>query len=141
MEKPIPHRAGSLHGDGATGVFMQPRGPEPAAVAAEPAGPSQYTQIISRSKLASAEESAAGQGSASAAGKFAAPSMPKIPAAPAMKMPAAPAIPKVAAPAAPKAPKIDAAAAPPVSFLPLIITLAVLFLLAVLLVLYFVLKH
>jgi len=50
-------------------------------------------------------------------------------------------MPKMAAPAAPKAPKVDATAAPSVSFWPLIITLAVLFLLAVLLVLYFALKH
>jgi hypothetical protein len=45
------------------------------------------------------------------------------------------------APPAPKAPKIDAPAAPPVSIWPLIITLAVLFFLAVILVLFFVLRH
>ena len=44
-------------------------------------------------------------------------------------------------PAAPKAPKLDAAPSPPVSYWPLIITLTVLFFLAALLVLYFVLKH
>jgi hypothetical protein len=59
--------------------------------------------------------------------------MPKIPPAPAM--------PKVKAPQAPKALKIEAAAPPPVSLWPLIITLTVLFFLAVILVLYFVLRH
>jgi hypothetical protein len=59
--------------------------------------------------------------------------MPKIPPAPAM--------PKVKAPQAPKAPKIDAPAPPPVSLWPLIITLTVLFFLAVILVLFFVLRH
>jgi hypothetical protein len=144
IEKAIPPRASSPPGDGATGVFRQPQGPEPAAVAAEvPAGPSPYTQIISRSRLGSTEGGAAGQASGSAGSKFAAPSMPKIPAAaPATpKSPAPPPMPKIAAPAAPKTPKIDAPATPAVSFWPLIVTLAVLFLLALLLVLYFVLKH
>jgi hypothetical protein len=53
---------------------------------------------------------------------------------------AAPAMPKIAAPPAPKAPKA-AVPEPPVSYWPLILTLTVLFFIAVLLVLYFVLKH
>jgi hypothetical protein len=57
------------------------------------------------------------------------------------KMPKAPPMPKVKAPQAPKAPKVDAPVPPPVSLWPLIITLTVLFFLAVILVLYFVLKH
>jgi hypothetical protein len=44
-------------------------------------------------------------------------------------------------PAAPKLSKLDAEPPPPVSYWPLIITLTVLFFLAALLVLYFVLKH
>jgi hypothetical protein len=70
--------------------------------------------------------------------------MPKVPAmAPpaAPKMPPPPPKPKIAAPAAPKVPKVEAPAAPPVSYWPLVITLTVLFFLAVLLVLYFALKH
>jgi hypothetical protein len=70
--------------------------------------------------------------------------MPKIPGAalpPIPKMPKAPPMPKVKAPPAPKAPKIDAPPPPPVSLWPLIITLTVLFFLAVILVLYFVLRH
>jgi hypothetical protein len=59
--------------------------------------------------------------------------MPKIPPVPAM--------PKVKAPQALKAPKFDAPAPPPVSLWPLIITLTVLFFLAVILVLFFVLRH
>jgi hypothetical protein len=101
-----------------------------------PSGPSPYTQIISRSKLAASEEAEAGHAPAagSGAGKFAAPPpMPKIPPVPAM--------PKVKAPQAPKAPKIDAPAPPPVSLWPLIVTLTVLFFLAVILVLFFVLRH
>ncbi len=154
-EKPLPPRPSSLPGDAATGAFMQPRASEPPPVAEEvPTGPSPYTQIISRSKIAEAEqaETEPTPGGKAGAGKFAAPSMPKIPAAappPMPKMPpppkvAAPAMPKIAAPAAPKAPKapkVDVAAPPPVSYWPLILTLTVLFFLAVLLVLYFVLKH
>jgi hypothetical protein len=64
--------------------------------------------------------------------------MPKMPPVPRVAPPPAP---KVKAPPAPKMPKVDAPAPPPVSMWPLIITLTVLFLLAVILVLYFVLKH
>jgi len=63
--------------------------------------------------------------------------MPKMPA-PRLAPPPAP---KVKAPPAPKIPKVDAPAPPPVSIWPLIITLTVLFFLAVLLVLYFALRH
>ena len=133
-------------GDGATGAFMHPRA-DPAPVPIEaPSGPSPYTQIISRSKLAAGEEAEAGHAPAAGAGagNFAAPPMPKIPGAappPMPKIPPAPVMPKVKAPQAPKAPKIDAPAPPPVSLWPLIITLTVLFFLAVILVLYFVLRH
>jgi hypothetical protein len=133
-ERPLPQRPGSLSGDGATGAFMHsPVEQTPVPVEA-PSGPSPYTQIISRSKLAASQEAEAGQApAAGGAGKFAAPPMPKIPPVPAM--------PKVKAPQAPKAPKFDAPAPPPVSLWPLIITLTVLFFLAVILVLFFVLRH
>jgi hypothetical protein len=116
--------------------------PTPIPVQA-PSGPSPYTQIISRSKLPAAEEAEAGHAPAAGAGagKFAVPQMPKIPGAappPMPKIPPAPAMPKMKAP---KAPKIDAPAPPPVSLWPLIITLTVLFFLAVILVLFFVLRH
>ncbi|MBZ5684993.1 MAG: hypothetical protein LAP86_08155 [Acidobacteriia bacterium] len=145
-ERPLPQRPSSLSGDGATGAFMHHTA-EPTSVPVEaPSGPSPYTQIISRSKLAAAEEGETEQAPAAGAGagKFAAPAMPKIPGAappPIPKMPKAPPMPKVKAPPAPKAPKIDAPAPPPVSLWPLIITLTVLFVLAVILVLYFVLRH
>jgi hypothetical protein len=135
-ERPLPQRPGSLSGDGATGAFMHsPVEQTPVPVEA-PSGPSPYTQIISRSKLGASEEAEAGHAPAAGAGagKFAAPPpMPKIPPVPAM--------PKVKAPQAPKAPKFDAPAPPPVSLWPLIITLTVLFFLAVILVLFFVLRH
>ncbi|MFZ1156905.1 MAG: hypothetical protein WAO10_03940, partial [Candidatus Sulfotelmatobacter sp.] len=69
-----------------------------------------------------------------------APKMPPLPKAPAPKMPAAK-MPKLAIPGAPKPPKVDLPPPPPVSYWPLILTLTVLFFVAVLLVLYFALKH
>jgi hypothetical protein len=146
VERPLAPRPSSMPGDGATGAFKHPRAdPTPVPIEA-PSGPSPYTQIISRSKLAAAEEAEAGHEPAAGAGagKFAAPPMPKIPGAappPMPKIPPVPAMPKVKAPQAPKAPKIDAPAPPPVSLWPLIITLTVLFFLAVILVLFFVLRH
>ena len=55
-------------------------------------------------------------------------------------MPAAPALPKMTAPAFPKAAKVPIPQ-PTASYWPLILTLTVLFFIAVLLVLYFALKH
>ena len=150
-EKPRPSRPGPLAGDGATGAFMHPTA-EPTPVPVEaPSGPSPYTQIISRQKLASPEEAEVGEApvAGAAGGKFTAPSMPKMPGAappPMPKIPPAPKIapppmPKMKAPPAPKVPQIDAPAPPPVSPWPVIITLTVLFFLAVILVLFFVLRH
>jgi hypothetical protein len=69
--------------------------------------------------------------------------MPALPAIAPPPMPPAPAMPKIALPPPPKAPKLDkvAVAKPSVSYWPLILTLTVLFFIAALLVLYFVLKH
>jgi hypothetical protein len=63
-----------------------------------------------------------------------------MPALPAI---APPPIPAISVPAPPKLPKAPKGAIPeaPVSYWPLILTLTVLFFVAVLLVLYFVLKH
>lgn len=144
----------SLPGDGATGAFLQPGASEPTPVVPEaPVGPSPYTQIISREKLmahaAEPAEEEVKAASAPGAGKLTAPAMPKVPSMappkmPAVKMPPAPAVPKFTTPAAPKAPKlpkVDAPSSPPVSYWPLIITLTVLFSVAVVIVLYFALKH
>lgn len=148
----VPQRSASLHGDGATGAFMHPAA-EPAPVQAEaPSGPSPYTQIISRPKLSEPEEAEAAYAPAAGggAGKFGSPSMPKIPAAapppipripPPPKVTPPPPAPKMKAPPAPKAPTVDTPAPPPVSMWPLIITLTILFFLAVILVLYFALRH
>lgn len=146
IEKPVVRRPGSFPGDGATGAFSRPVASEPAPVMpATPAGPSPYTQIISREKLMaeSGDVGEEGAPSPAGAGKFAAPAMPKAPAltppkVPQVKMPPPP---KIAAPKAPKLSKVDAPAPPSVSILPVVLTLTGLFFLAVLLVLYFVLKH
>ncbi|MGO8794149.1 MAG: hypothetical protein ACLQLC_04950 [Candidatus Sulfotelmatobacter sp.] len=102
----------------------------PPAVSSQPAmasSPSPYTQIIKRQDLPSA---------AASTGAEAGPVAAKPAALPKMAPPPAPKI------AAPEAPKLDKPAAPPtISYWPLILTLTVLFFIAVLLVLYFVLKH
>jgi len=148
VERPRAAKPSSLPGDGATGAFMHLSAEPAPAPVAPPSGPSPYTQIISSSKLPTAGEGEAQAApSAAPAGGFAAPPMPKIPAPvppPLPAIPPPPPMPKMAAPkppAAPKLPKLDTAPPPPVSYWPLIITLTILFFLAVLLVLYFVLKH
>jgi len=149
VERPAVGRSSSLPGDGATGAFMRPAA-EPATVPVEAqVGPSSYTQIISHPKDVESDEAAGEPAAAEGGGQFAAPSMPKIPAAAHSPMPKMPPVPKVApppvpkmkGPSAPKIPKVDAPAQPPVSMWPLIITLTVLFFLAVIVVLFFVLKH
>ena len=102
-----------------------------------PSGPSPYTQVISLRPLGSQKQASP---SSPPTPGFPAPSAPSVPA---IAMPPAPPMPKVAAPAAPKAPaaaKVEVAA-PAVSYWPLILTLTVLFFIAVLLVLYFALRH
>jgi hypothetical protein len=117
-------------------------------------GPSEFTIILSGNQLAPPPPAPPKQASGSGAGQFKLPSMqapqmpaaPQIPHAPPMphasmphaQMPQAPPIPPMAAPklpaAAPSAPKS------PVSYLPLIIVMNVVLLLAIALVLYFALK-
>jgi len=78
------------------------------------------------------------------AAKSAAPPGFAAPPLPVFAMPAPPPMPKIAAPAPPKAPKPPKVAVPeppPVSYWPLVLTLTVIFFIAVLLVLYFALKH
>ena len=123
----------------ATNAFTRPPDQADPVQPAPIVGPSAYTQIISvRSSLnAGGQERGAAN---SPAGGFAA-AMPPLPAITPPPMPAPPPPPKMAAPKAPKAPKMDAPEPPAVSYWPLILTLTVIFFLAALLVLYFVLKH
>jgi len=131
--------------DGATGVFSthSPSAPvssEPVV----PSGPSPYTQVISlRPPNVSGSPAGSQKAKAPAAPAFSLPSMPPLPAIAPPPMPPAPAIPKFAAPPPPaiKAPKVEPPPKPPVSYWPLVVVLTVLLFIAVLLVLYFVLKH
>jgi hypothetical protein len=111
----------ALPSDGATHAFSQP-GSEPTPAAPLPqVGPSAYTQIISvRPPSAAADAAGAPKDTPPA---FAALSLPKLPPPPPL----------------PKAPKLEIP--PPVSYWPLVLTLTVSFAVAVLLVLYFWLRH
>jgi hypothetical protein len=143
--------ASALPSEGATGAFSRPAG-EPAAATplAPPSGPGEYTRLISvRAPNPAGEAAGASNAPAGAAGPpaFAMPSMP-VPAMapPPLPPPPVPPKPALAAPKAPKLPPVPkapnvAAPEPPVSYWPLVLTLTVLFFIAVLLVLYFVLKH
>jgi len=148
----------TLPSDGATFAFSPPVSKPAPAPPPIPSGPSAYTQIISLKNAGPAADSADAEemtpaGSAEPPA-FPPPSMPELPKAPKMppmpkpaapKMPAAkmpaPKMPKIDLPSAPKPPKDGVLPPPPVSYWPLILTLTVLFFIAVLLVLYFVLKH
>jgi hypothetical protein len=140
IERPaiMPH-AGSAS-EGATNAFNRRVGETPPSQPAPASDPSAYTQVISVRRPAEpavverqAAPNSRGLG-------FPAPSTPSIPAIAPPPMPASPAILKMAVPAAPKPAKV-AIPEPTVSYWPLILTLTVLFFIAVLLVLYFVLKH
>jgi len=154
---------------GATVLFRPP--PEVAAEveATSSQGPSEYTAFISREALSasisesegavappgSSKSGGAGAAAAAAVSPFItppavpsyqvpSPQVPAYPLAPAIPGGATPAMPSVAAPAiaAPSMPTPAAQPSPaPKSYWPLIITLNVLFILAVLLILYFALKH
>jgi len=145
-----PVRSTAVPADGATSAFSG-LGSEPVAVEpAVPAGPSPYTQIIDKKNLEAMQEaeiSEAENSSKSAPSKLSASALPKVPAAPAPfvapppkpTLPPRPPAPKLTVPPAPKPWKAEASPSP-VSYWPLILTLTVLFFLAILLVLYFVLK-
>ena len=131
----------ALPSDGATRAFARPNFETAPGPPAPPSGPSAYTQVISvRAPNPSAD--------AAGAQKQAPPKSPSLPAFPAPAIPALPAmapppIPAIALPPPPPPPKPAKGAIqePPVSYWPLILTLTVLFFVAVLLVLYFVLRH
>ncbi|HUD65498.1 MAG TPA: hypothetical protein VMQ17_13005 [Candidatus Sulfotelmatobacter sp.] len=149
---PVPPKPPSVipaapAGDGATGVFSTPTPSAPSP--SEPvmaSGPSPYTQVISVRPPNAAGGAAGSQkqppARAPGASIFPPPTMPPLPSMAPPPMPQAPAIPKFAAPASPaiKPPKVETAKAP-VSYWPLVLILTVLLFMAVLLVLYFVLKH
>ena len=132
IEKQAAPSNSSSASNGATYAFNRPAS-EPAPVQPMPAsGPSPYTQVISvRPSAAPA-----------VAPKQASPAIPAgaVPILPAIAAPPMPAMPKIAVPPAPKPPKATVPE-PPVSYWPLILTLTVLFFIAVLLVLYFALKR
>jgi hypothetical protein len=138
---------GQTHG--ATQVFRMPSAKAEVSEPAFASGPGEYTRIISavRSQTTGAETSTSDENASSAKGGVAIPaaSLPKLPAMAPPPLPAPPVAPpmkKPAAPAVPK-PKLDSVKPPkpPMSYWPLIITLAVLFVAAALLVVYFVIKH
>ncbi|HWY56577.1 MAG TPA: hypothetical protein VNZ03_19080 [Terriglobales bacterium] len=113
--------------DGATHLFSAPGRPasSPPPI---PAGPSEYTRIISGgiagSTPAEAPFASGSQKSAPALPKFAAPPPPKF------------------SPPAPKVPQGDIKAPKPkASYLPLVIILNVLLFIAILLIVYFAMKH
>jgi hypothetical protein len=134
----------------ATSAFRSAASEPVVAPVQVPEGPGAYTRIISAKQTTAEDVEPAEEQAGPKLPPFAAPSKPAMPAAPPLpKLPPAPktAPPPVKAPKAPKlkAPKLDApkidAAKPPVSYWPMVLTLTVLFFVAVLLVLYFVLKH
>jgi hypothetical protein len=148
----IPVMPPAASTDGATSAFGSAASEPVVAPAQVPEGPGAYTRIISTKQTPAEDVAPAEELAAPKLPSFAAPSKPAMPAMAAPPLPKIPPTPKVAPPQAkaPKAPKLDApkldaskldAAKPPVSYWPIVLTLTVLFFIAVLLVLYFVLKH
>jgi hypothetical protein len=126
--------------NGATQAFSTP-GREVSTSLPPPAtGPSQYTRIISGGFAGSGalKDQPAAEGSPHTSGglldfEMPAPAPPKISAPPAPKLPAAP--------AAPKDPETGVLPKAKKSSLPMIIIVNVLLLIAVLLIVYFAIKH
>jgi hypothetical protein len=139
-----PERRPSIQG-GATQLFSAPGGHSPPSLPPPPTGPSEYTRIISgglAGQISSEEQPVAEEGPAAAAGGLPAFKMPAqaAPAAPKIAAPQAPKLP--AAPAGPKLPRVGALAPKPkASYLPMIIILNVSLIAAVLLIVYFAIKH
>jgi hypothetical protein len=136
----------------ATSAFRSAASEPVVAPAQVREGPGAYTRIISVKQTTAEDVEPAEEQAAPKLPSFAAPSKPAMPAMAAPPLPKIPPAPKltpppVKAPKAPKlgAPKLDApkldVPKPPVSYWPMVLTLTVLFFVAVLLVLYFVLKH
>jgi hypothetical protein len=131
----------ALPSDGATRAFARPNIEPAPGPPAPPSGPSAYTQVISlRAPNPSAD--VAGAQKQAPLKELSLPAFP-APAKPPLPSMAPPPLPAIALPAPPPPPKLAKGAIPEpaVSYWPLILTLTVLFFVAVLLVLYFVLKH
>jgi hypothetical protein len=136
-----PERRPSIQG-GATQLFSVPGGHSAPSLPPPPSGPSEYTRIISGGMaglISSEERPVAEEGPTAAAGGLPAFKMP-APAVPAAPKIAAPPSPKL--PAAPKLPPVGGLAPKPkASYLPMIIILNVSLIAAVLLIVYFAIKH
>jgi hypothetical protein len=134
VQPPVPS---ALPSDGATRAFARPTMEPAPGQPPPPSGPSAYTRVIS---VRPADPAADAAGAEKPGANPKAP----LPAFAPPPLPAPPPKPKVAAPekpALPKAPKGALPEPPAVSIWPLILTLTVVFIIAVLVVLYFVLKH
>jgi hypothetical protein len=138
-------------GQGATQVFRMPSAKPEVSEPAFASGPGEYTRIISmlRNEGSAVEPPIGGENPSGAKPPvIPSASLPKLPAMamppipPPVHAPAAPPVAKPAAPALPN-PKVESLKGPkaPMSFLPLIITLTVLFIVAALVVVYFAIKH
>ena len=146
---PPPAAAAGYYKEDASQLFSSRRTGEPAP----PAGPSEYTMVISRPSMPPAEPPAQAPNPApvppAAMPPLPPPRMPAVPPLPPMprfapppKMPVAAPLPLMPpAMAAPPQLGQTPLAAKPVSYWPLVLGMTVLFFLGVLLVMYFVLKH
>lgn len=142
---PLPNFSPSVPPEGATRAFSRPGFGEAAPPSPPPpSGPSAYTQVISvRAPRPGDEVGATEQKDAPKSITPPSFSAPPLPPLPKLAPPPPPPIPKLAVPPLPpppKPPKVEIPV-PPVSYWPLVLTLTVVFVLAVLVVLYFVLKH
>ena len=131
---------------GATHVFSAPVRSPVASPPPLPTGPSEYTRIISGGMGAPspAEGPIAGGSPRPSVGPpgFKLPAAPPAPAAPKVAAPPPPKLSPPAAPSAPKAPQLDAKAPKAkASYLPLVIVLNLLLFVAILLIVYFAVKH
>jgi hypothetical protein len=138
--------------EGATRVFSGPQSNPQLDLSSLPAGPSEYTRIISggvKPPIPSQEPPAVPGSQNGPSVNMTVPSVPSLPSLPASPVPMSsaypqmPSVPSVAAPSVPQLPQPGMAAPTATGPTPwaLIIILNVLFILAVALVLYFALKH
>jgi hypothetical protein len=133
--------------DSATNVFSVPGGGRGSSPAPLPTGPSEYTRIINGGMRGPAEVEEvpiAGEPQAPSGGHpgFKLPPPPAVPPAPKISVPPPPKFSPPAMTAAPKPPQLEMKPPKPKpAYLPLVIILPVLFIVAILLVMYFAMKH
>ena len=144
VAKVVPRESRPSIPGGATQLFSVPGGHTAPSSPPPPSGPSEYTRIISggMASLRSAAEEPVKEEAPAEAGGLPAFKMPPapVPKAPKIAAPPAPKLP--AAPAAPKLPALGALAPKPkASYLPMIIILNASLIVAVLLIVYFAIKH